>query len=164
MACLGNSSRGDGRRIMAPHAMFANNLANPSSRRKLWNTRMTDLTLVVKGDKHQAVLAAKLRGIPLVCRDEGDGGAKTMGTAPASFRDKVSAWLGEGGDLVSFAPALAHYLVKMHWASNEPRFKNARRLISIPAKDSYDALNLANKMYPCWRAIDAILKPDNPQE
>ena len=113
---------------------------------------MTDLTLVIKGDKHQAVLAAKVRGIPLTCKDECDGGARTTGTAPAIFRDKVSAWLGEGGDLVSFAPALAHYEVKII------NVANALRIINVPAKDSYDALNLTNKMHPNWRAIDAELK------
>ena len=116
---------------------------------------MTDLTLVIKGDKHQAVLAAKMRGIPLTCKDECDEpGDNVTGTAPASFRDKISTWLGEGGDLVSFTPALAHYEVNM----SLPQYSNMRRQIKIPAKDSHDARKLANKMHPNWRAIDAELK------
>ena len=114
---------------------------------------MTDLTLIIKGDKLTATEAAARRGVPFLYERDNAKDSVT-GAAPASFRDKVSVWLSEGGDLVSFTPALAHYEINM----SLPQYSNMKRQIKVPAKDSHDARKLANKMHPNWRAIDAKLK------
>ena len=56
------------------------------------------MRVLVKGDKHQAALAAAERGIPFAFVDEwhhAEGAQQTYGNVPDSYWDQVTKWFCE---------------------------------------------------------------------